>query len=145
MGSQFPGFDFFAVYKGSVGGFEIRDGRIVSKTGRNGGVLGGITDGSPVVFRFSVKPTPSILKEQSSVDLRTMKDTKLRTEGRFDANFTPRILVIAEALSLIITADHLMISGHIPHDSLIEEKERLRYGITGGQEGVSKECFKLSY
>jgi chorismate synthase len=90
-----------------------------------------------VIFRFSVKPTPSILREQHSVDLTTMKDTILRTEGRFDANFTPRVLAIAEALSAIVTVDHLMISGHAPHDSIIDHKDRSRYAISDHQRGGS--------
>ncbi|UCE37991.1 MAG: chorismate synthase [Thermoplasmata archaeon] len=102
-------------------------GSVTTSSNRAGGVLGGITYGPPVVFRFAVKPTPSILIAQKSVDLRTMKNTKMATEGRFDANYTPRVLVVAEAVSAIVCADHLMLSGYVPQDSIIPRKDRLRY------------------
>ena len=91
--------------------------------------MGGITYGTPVVFRFAVKPTPSIMIPQKSVDLKTMKNTMMSTEGRFDANFTPRVQVVAEAVSAIITSDHLMLSGYVPSDSVIPRRERLRYDL----------------
>jgi chorismate synthase len=106
---------------------EVKGGIITTSSNRAGGVLGGITYGTPVIFRFAVKPTPSILIPQKSVDLRTMKNTMMSTEGRFDANYTPRVLVVAEAVSAIVCADHMMLSGHIPRDSIIPKKERLRY------------------
>lgn len=100
---------------------------ITTSSNHAGGVLGGITYGTPVIFRFAVKPTPSIMIPQKSVDLRNMKNTMMSTEGRFDANYTPRVLVLAEAVSAIICADHLMLSGHVPRDSIIPKKERLSY------------------
>jgi chorismate synthase len=109
--------------------FEVKGGTITTSTNRAGGILGGITYGPPVVFRFAVKPTPSILIPQKSVDVRTMKSTVMSTEGRFDANFTPRVQVVAEAVSAIITTDHLMLSGYISQESIIPRNERLRYGL----------------
>jgi chorismate synthase len=107
---------------------EIKDGIVTTSLNRAGGVLGGITYGTPLVFRFAVKPTPSIMIPQKSVNLRTQKPAMMVTEGRFDANYTPRVLVIAEALSAIITTDHLMLSGLVSHDSIIPRKDRLLYG-----------------
>jgi chorismate synthase len=111
--------------------FEVKDGSITTSSNRAGGVLGGITYGTPVIFRFAVKPTPSILIPQKSVNLKTMKNTMMATEGRFDANYTPRVLVVAEAVSSIVCADHMMLSGQIPRDSIIPKKERLRYDFVG--------------
>lgn len=113
--------------------FEVKNGKITTTSDRAGGVLGGITYGAPVVFRFAVKPTPSILIPQKSVDIRTMKNTRMYTDGRFDANFTPRVLVIAEAVSGIITVDHLMLAGYINQDSIISRKERLQYDFSHGE------------
>lgn len=107
---------------------EFKDGKITTNTNRAGGVLGGITYGPPVVFRFAVKPTPSILVPQKSVNLKSGISAMMSTDGRFDANYTPRVLVIAEALSAIITVDHLMLSGYISQDSVIPRKERLFHG-----------------
>ncbi|WP_455391997.1 chorismate synthase [[Eubacterium] cellulosolvens] len=109
--------------------FVVENGKITTSSNRAGGVLGGITYGPPVVFRFAVKPTPSILVPQQSVHLKTKKPKMMATEGRFDANYVPRVLVIAEALSAIITTDHMIISGYIPHDSVIPRKERLLYDL----------------
>lgn len=109
--------------------FEVKGGIITTSTNRAGGVLGGITYGPPVIFRFAVKPTPSVLIPQKSVDIRTMKSTMMSTEGRFDANFTPRVQVVAEAVSAIITTDHLMLSGYMSQESVIPRNERLRYGL----------------
>ena len=66
---------------------------------------------------------------QQSVDLQTMQPAMMTTEGRFDANYTPRVLVIAEALSAIITTDHMMLAGYISHDSVIPRKDRLLHGL----------------
>lgn len=107
----------------------VKDGEITTGSNRAGGILGGITYGKPVIFRFAVKPTPSILKPQQSVNLKTKKSAMMSTEGRFDANYTPRVLVIAEALSAIVTADHLILAGYIPHDSIIPTKKRLLHDI----------------
>jgi chorismate synthase len=109
--------------------FEVKNNGITTSSNNAGGVLGGITLGIPVVFRFSVKPTPSIEIPQNSVNIKTMKNTQMATEGRFDANFTPRVLVIAEGVSSIITADHLILSGYIPHDSVIPRKDRLDFEL----------------
>ncbi len=102
------------------------DGSVQSHTNNAGGVLGGITTGAPFVCRFSVKPTPSILTPQNTVNLKG-GEVEMVTEGRFDANFTPRVQVIAEALAGLVSADHLMISGFLPHDSVIPYEDRLTY------------------
>ncbi len=104
-----------------------RDGRVTSRTNNAGGVLGGITYGAPFVCRFAVKPTPSIRAPMQTVDVHTGQITKIQTEGRFDANYTPRVLVLAEALGALVTADHLILSGFLPHDSLVPFDERLQY------------------
>lgn len=109
--------------------FQIKEGDVVVATNRAGGVLGGITYGAPVIFRAVVKPTPSILAKQRTVDLRKMENSTISTEGRFDANYTPRVLVLAEALSAVVTVDHLMLSGLLSHDSLIPQEKRLRYDL----------------
>ncbi len=102
------------------------NGSVKGRTNNAGGVLGGITTGQPFVCRFAVKPTPSILVPQRTVDLRG-GEKEIITEGRFDANFTPRVQVIAEALAALVSADHLIMSGFLPHDSIIPYEDRLTY------------------
>ena len=102
------------------------EGGVKGRTNNAGGVLGGITYGAPFICRFAVKPTPSILVPQSTVKLDG-GEVEMITEGRFDANFTPRVQVLAEAMAALVTADHLMISGFLPHDSVIPYEDRLTY------------------
>ena len=104
----------------------MKDGRASLQTNHAGGVLGGITVGTPVTFRLAVKPTPSIPIPQQSVDLRTRAPATVSTEGNHDANFTPRAQVIAEAVTAIVTVDHMMLSGFLPHDSLVPLQYRLQ-------------------
>jgi chorismate synthase len=103
------------------------NGGVKGRTNNAGGVLGGITTGSPFICRFAVKPTPSILVPQGTVDLVTGDEKEMITEGRFDANFTPRVQIIAEALAALVSADHLMMSGFLPHDSVVPYEDRLTY------------------
>jgi chorismate synthase len=102
------------------------DGKPVMQTNNAGGVVGGVTVGAPVVFRFAVKPTPSVPVPQQTIDLRTKAQATVSTEGNHDANFTPRVMVIAEALAAMVTVDHMMLSGYLPHDSLVPVQNRLQ-------------------
>ena len=104
----------------------MKDGKATTLTNNAGGLLGGITVGTPVVFRIAVKPTPSIPSPQQSIDIRTKAPATVITEGNHDANFTPRVMVIAEAVTAIVTVNHLMLSGYLPHDSLVLPQHRLQ-------------------
>lgn len=79
--------------------FAVKGGRVVTKTNRAGGILGGMADGMPVVFRVAFKPTPSIFREQDSVDLATMKAVKLTVRGRHDPCIARRAIPVVEALA----------------------------------------------
>ena len=81
--------------------FEISDEKIVTKTNNCGGILGGISNGMPIVFRVAIKPTPSISIEQMSVDLKEMKNTKLKIHGRHDPCIVPRVLPPIESAAAI--------------------------------------------
>ena len=116
-------------------GFIIRDGEIRHLTNHASGVLGGITTGEDLVFTMDIKPTPSTEVPQRSVDLRKYENTTIVSQGRFDTNFVPRILMIAEAVAAIITVNHLMLASRLPHDSLIPFEERLGYGARDRREG----------
>lgn len=76
-------------------------GRVRPLTNHAGGVLGAITTGMPLIFRIAVKPTPSIAKEQRSVDLRTGQPVTLKIKGRHDPCIVPRALPVAEAMTAI--------------------------------------------
>ncbi len=93
--------------------FAIRDGKIHAITNNAGGVLGGISSGEPIVCRIAVKPTPSISKEQHTVDMSKMKDTRIKIQGRHDPSIPPRIVPVAEAMVALVLVDQMMKGGFI--------------------------------
>ena len=88
--------------------FRVANGRVVTETDHCGGILGGITNGMPLVFRAAFKPTPSIAREQRTVDLSTMENTTLRIEGRHDPCIVPRAVPVVEAAAAIAVYDALL-------------------------------------
>lgn len=88
--------------------FAVEDGKIVTKTNHCGGILGGITNGMPIVFKAAVKPTPSISIEQDTVDLSTMENAKLTVVGRHDPCIVPRAVPCVEAAAAIAVYDALL-------------------------------------
>ena len=94
----------FSLMRGSEANdpFEVRDGKVVTKTNHAGGINGGITNGMPVVFEATIRPTPSISLPQESVDLRTGEETEIEIHGRHDPCIVPRavpVIVAAAALA----------------------------------------------
>ncbi len=77
--------------------YEIKDGRVALKSNNNGGVLGGMTSGAPLIVSVAVKPTPSIPCAQNSVNLKTMQNEKLTVNGRHDPCLVPRAVAAVEA------------------------------------------------
>lgn len=88
--------------------FVIEDGRIKTRSNNCGGILGGITDGMPLIFRAAVKPTPSIAMEQDSVDMKELKAAKLIVGGRHDPCIVPRAVPCMEAAAAIAVYDALL-------------------------------------
>ena len=85
--------------------FEIRGGRVVTRTNNCGGILGGITTGGPIVFRAAFKPTPSIAKEQDTVNLKTMENVKISVPGRHDPCIVLRAVPVVEAAAALAILD----------------------------------------
>lgn len=77
--------------------YEIKDGMVNAVTNNNGGILGGITNGMPIVFRVAIKPTPSIFKTQKTVNLSNMTNDEITLKGRHDACIVPRAAAVVEA------------------------------------------------
>ena len=88
--------------------YQLQDGRITTMTNHAGGILGGITNGMPLVFRCAFKPTPSIAREQDSVSLSRLEPEKLSVEGRHDPCIVPRAVPVVEAAAALVLLDVLL-------------------------------------
>ena len=88
--------------------YTVQDGRIETRSNHCGGILGGITNGMPLVFRAAIKPTPSIAMEQDSINLETLTEEKLRVGGRHDPCIVPRAVPVIEAAAAIAVYDALL-------------------------------------
>jgi len=86
---------------------RMRDGAVVFGSNHAGGILGGISTGQPVVTRFAVKPTSSILTPRESVD-RTGQEIDVSTKGRHDPCVWIRAVPVGEAMMACVLADHLL-------------------------------------
>ena len=82
--------------------------KIYTKTNNAGGILGGMSSGMPIVFRAAMKPTPSIYKEQDSVNMSTMQNTRLAINGRHDPCIVLRATPVFEAAAAIAITDILL-------------------------------------
>lgn len=88
--------------------FEINNNNICTKTNNCGGILGGITNGMPIIFRAAFKPTPSIALTQDSVDVTRMENCKLSIQGRHDPCIVPRAVPVVEAATAIAVLDIIL-------------------------------------
>lgn len=87
---------------------RINDGRIEAVTNYNGGINGGISNGMPIVFQVAFKPTPSIGKEQQTINLAERKEAVLTIQGRHDPCIVVRAFPVVEAATAICLADFLI-------------------------------------
>ncbi len=84
--------------------FYMQDGQVKKKSNHAGGTLGGISDGSPIVVRAAFKPTPSILREQNTVN-RSGEDITVSIKGRHDPVIVPRAVVVVESMVALTLVD----------------------------------------
>lgn len=89
--------------------FEYKDGRIQKCTNHSGGILGGMSDGSDIIIRAAFKGTPSIYKEQSTVN-RQNENIKIAIKGRHDPVVVPRAVVVVEMMTAITVLDLLLMN-----------------------------------
>lgn len=97
--------------------FRMKDGKVVKATNHSGGVLGGISDGSEIVFRAHIKPTPSIFSPQETVN-KNGEDIVCEIKGRHDPIVVPRAVVVVECMAAITLVDLLFDNMHSKMDSI---------------------------
>jgi chorismate synthase len=93
--------------------FVLVDGKVRTAKNDAGGILGGITNGMPVVFRVAIKPTASIGRGQRSLNVRSGRQTELKIEGRHDPCIAPRAVPVVEAATALVLADLSMRGGTV--------------------------------
>lgn len=77
------------------------EGVVKTKTNHNGGILGGISNGMPIIFTVGFKPTPSISLPQETINIKTKDNTKLEVKGRHDPCIVPRAVVVVESMAAL--------------------------------------------
>ena len=102
------GFDL-ASMRGSEANdaFYYENGIVKTKTNNNGGINGGLANGMPITFRVVIKPTPSIAKEQDTINMVDKQNVKISIGGRHDSCITPRAVAVIESISAIAIYDSL--------------------------------------
>lgn len=89
--------------------FVMQDGSVSKKTNHAGGILGGISDGTPIVFRCAIKPTPSISATQQTVN-KNGEEIEISIKGRHDPIIVPRAVPVVEAMAAITLLDALLLN-----------------------------------
>ena len=117
------GLEFGSGFRGStIKGSENNDsfvidkstGKIITETNKSGGILGGITDGMPLVFRVAFKPAASIPRPQKTVNLKDMSESQLVVSGRHDPCVVPRAPPVVDSVAAIILLDSCFKSNLVP-------------------------------
>lgn len=99
-------------------GFFARDGQIAKTANHAGGILGGISDGSEIILRAHVKPTPSVSRPQNTAD-RFGNNLSLEIHGRHDPVIVPRAVVVVEAMAALTLTDALFANMSARMDNVI--------------------------
>ncbi|MDR3223218.1 MAG: chorismate synthase [Methanobrevibacter sp.] len=98
--------------------FYISEYSVKTRNNKSGGILGGMSNGMPIITRIAVKPTPSISTIQKTVDLEKMEDVEIKIKGRHDPCICPRITTVTESSLAIVLLDFMLKGGFIPMHNL---------------------------
>jgi chorismate synthase len=94
--------------------YVIKEGKVVTLTNNSGGVLGGMSTGMPLLLRVAFKPPSSIAKEQKTVNVSEMEETKLGVKGRHDPCVVPKAVPVVQGMVAIGLVDLMIRGGMIP-------------------------------
>ncbi|HEU4984257.1 MAG TPA: chorismate synthase, partial [Nitrososphaera sp.] len=94
--------------------YYLKDGEIVTRTNNSGGILGGLSNGMPLIVRVAFKPAASIAKTQDTLDVSSKSQARLTVPGRHDPCVVPRAPPIVECVVSMVLADHAIRAGLIP-------------------------------
>ena len=96
------GFDISQLFGSEANdSFYYEDEEVKTSTNNNGGILGGITNGMPIIFKTAIKPTPSISKKQKTINISSKENEELVIEGRHDPCIVQRAVPVIEAVAAI--------------------------------------------
>ncbi len=98
--------------------YYMENEKILTKTNNSGGILGGMSNGMPIIIRIAVKPTPSVSGIQKTVNLENNSNSTIEIEGRHDPCICPRITTVAESALSIVIVDHMIRAGFIHPDKI---------------------------
>lgn len=102
------GFAFADMYGSEANDAFVTDGKKTETlTNNNGGINGGISNGMPIIFKTAIKPTPSIYKEQKSINLETNENVSFRIEGRHDPMIVHRAAPVVDAMTALVILDFM--------------------------------------
>jgi chorismate synthase len=111
FGSGFAGSELFGSQNNDP--YIIKNGKVLTKTNNSGGILGGLSNGMPIIMRIAFKPASSIAKKQNTIDVKTKKSVTLQVQGRHDPCVVPRAPPVVDALTSLVLADHALMAGFI--------------------------------
>jgi chorismate synthase len=94
--------------------FLLKNGKVVTSTEHAGGILGGLSSAMPIMISVAIKPTPSIAKEQKTVNLASIENAVINVKGRHDPCVVPKAVPAIEAAVAITLVDHMIRAGYIP-------------------------------
>ena len=111
FGSGFTGSEKFGSENNDA--YTYKNGKVITTSNNSGGILGGISNGMPIIFRVAFKPASSIAKIQSSVDIKKKSQTKIQVGGRQDPCVVPRAPPVIDSWVSLTLADYALLSGKI--------------------------------
>lgn len=85
--------------------YYYEQGQVKTKTNHNGGIIGGLSNGMPILFQVGIKPTPSISKTQETINVKTQENTEISIQGRHDPCIVPRAVVVVESMAALAILD----------------------------------------